>query len=162
MKKWLIVLAIFMTGCVHRDVVKEFPDESALLERTQEFYTFLLGKEIGIWHNDQEKEFTEFFLSTESRYDFMDSLIYVLRNRNIYRNTISNYYILGIEVSEDGTSAEVKVKLLSRDTYLLYRKIDATQHWEKYTGTWYPKKIEAPELNWYQEYTEMYGLPPTD
>lgn len=160
MKKWLIFLIIFTAGCVHRNAVEEYPKEPALLERAQDFYVFLLKREIGIWHNDQDKEMQKYFLDRESYYDFMDSLLYILRDRNINRNTITQYYIEDIEVAEDGASADVKVKFLSRDAFLLYRKIDATQHWQKTYDKWYPKKIEAPYLNWYKKYTERYALPP--
>lgn len=162
MKKWTLILVIFLSGCIHRQTVKEVPDNQALLDQAKAFYSFILDREIGIWHNDQEKEFMEFFLDNNSYYDFMDTYLYVLRDRNIYRNTISHYYVQGVTVAEDGNSADVKVKLYSRDAPLLYRKIEATQTWNKVYDKWYPGKIDAPKLNWYQKYTEIYGLPPWD
>jgi len=159
-KKWLIFLVIFSVGCVHRNAVKEFPKDPALLERVEDFYVFLLKREIGIWHNDQDKEMQKYFLDTNTYYDFMDSLLFILRDRNINRNTINHYYIRDIEVAEDGASATVNIKLLSRDTFLIYRKIDATHHWEKTYDKWYPKKIDAPKLNWYGKFIRLYALPP--
>jgi len=159
-KKWLIFLMICTAGCVHHQTITEFPKDSALLDRVQDFCAFLVQREIGNWHNDQDKEMQKYFLDTASYYDFMDSLWYTLRDRNINRNTITQFYIKEIEVAEDGASATVSVKFLSRDTYLLYRKIDATIEWRKTYDKWYPKKIEAPKLKWYEKYTDLYALPP--
>ena len=163
MKKWLILLPIILiTGCVHRNTITEYSTAPELLKRAEDFYTFMLRREFAIKHNDQEQQFRSFFLDTGSYYDFMDSYLFILRDRNINRYTINHFYISGVETSEDGTKATIKIKFLSRDAYLLYRKINATQHWEKTYDKWYPKKIVAPALNKYTKFMKLYALPPVD
>lgn len=161
MKKSVILFTILLaTACAKVNALKEYPDSPALLERANNFYTFILNKEIGIRHNDQEEEFRKFFLDEESYYDFLDSYLYILRERDIFRNTISNFVISEIQLAEDGSSAEIKVVLFSKDAYMIYRKIEATHQWFKSDDQWWPRKISAPKLNWYEKYTKRYGFPP--
>lgn len=157
---FVVALAMGSISCAHKKLAAAPDRTEDVFEQAGQFYAFIIDKEIGIWHNDRDEKLTDFFLDRANYYDFMDSFLYVLRDRNIYRNTITQFYIQDIELSEDGSQATVKVKMLSRDAFLLYRKIDATHVWEKTYDKWYPKKISAPELNWYRQYTQRYGLPP--
>lgn len=161
MKRAFILLVVLSAvACAKIGALQEYPDSPALLKKATDFYTFILNKEIGIRHNDQEEEFRGFFLDEESYYDFLDSYLYILRDRDIFRNTISDFVITEIILSEDRSSADVKVVLFSKDAYMIYRKIEATHQWFKSGDQWWPGKISAPKLNWYEKYTKRYGFPP--
>lgn len=161
MKKAVILFVLLLIcACARPSALKEYPDSPTLLERATDFFTFILNREIGIRHNDQDEEFRKFFRDEESYYDFLDSYLYILRERDIFRNTISDFVITGINLAQDGSSAEIEIVLFSKDAYMIYRKIEATHQWLKNGEDWFPYKISAPNLNWYEKYTKRYGFPP--
>ena len=63
-------------------------------------------------------------------------------------------------MAEDGASARVEIKVLSRDAPLLYRKIEMTHNWSKSYDKWYPGKVEAPMLTKWTKLIDLYALPP--
>ena len=162
MKQYLLLVVVLLIGassCAVKGAKREYPSEEALFKRVDEFYSFLLKREMGMYQNDLDPEFKRFFLTTVEYYDFLDTYMPILRDRNIYHNTVSRFYILGIELEEETLSAKVEVFFLSDDVVFLKRKFKATHHWEKLYDTWYPGKISAPKLKWWQRYTKLYAFP---
>jgi len=141
-------------------VVKKAPETAALVTRIDKFYTFLLGREVGNRHNDQDEKFRRFFLDKGNYYDFLDTYMPLIRDRNFYRRTINRYYVLDVKFAEDGESAKVTMRVLSRDAPLLYRKLEMTHRWFKTYGNWYPGKTKAPKLTRWTKITSLYTLPP--
>jgi len=156
----ILMIAALLAGCTAPAIVGKSAENEDIVGRVDKFYTFLLGRELGNRHNDQDEQFRKFFLDRNNYYDFLDSYLPLSRDRNLLNNTINEYYILTVNMSEDGETAEVELKLLSRDAPLLYRKLELTQRWFKTYGNWYPGKVAAPKLTKLQRITGIYTLPP--
>ena len=157
---FIFIVLTLLLGCTAPATVQKSAENEDIVGRVDKFYTFLLGREVGNRHNDQDERFRKFFLDRNNYYDFLDSYLPLVRDRNLLKNTINEYYVLELKMSEDGESADVKLKLLSRDTRLLYRKLEVTQQWFKTYGNWYPGKTSAPKLTRITRITGIYTLPP--
>jgi len=157
---FVVIILALLVGCTAPMTMQKSADNEDIVGRVDKFYTFLLGREVGNRHNDQDEQFRKFFLDRNNYYDFLDSYLPLSRDRNLLNNTINEYYILVVNMSEEGETAEVQLKLLSRDAPLLYRKLELTQHWFKTYGNWYPGKVAAQKLTKLQRITSIYTLPP--
>lgn len=161
--KLLIISSLFIifgSGCYTPVRVKTADNTVDLLSKVTEFYTFLLDREVGNRHNDQDEKFRKFFLDQEGYYDFLDSYMLLAKDRNFIYHTFHTYYILDAKMAEDGNSAEVHLMLLSKDAPLIYRKIEMTHSWSKTYEAWYPGKVKAPMLTKWTKITNLYSLPP--
>ena len=157
---FIIIVLCSLIGCTAPATVRKSSENEDIVGRVDKFYTFLLGREAGNRHNDQDERFRKFFLDRNNYYDFLDSYLPLVRDRNLLNNTVNEYYVLELKMSEDGESADVKLKLLSRDAPLLYRKLVFTQQWFKTYGNWYPGKVSAQKLTRIKRITGIYTLPP--
>ena len=157
---FVLMFLALSAGCIAPAVVQKSAENEDIVGRADKFYTFLLGREVGNRHNDQDEQFRKFFLDRNNYYDFLDSYLPLVRDRNLLKNTINEYYILGVNMSEDGETAEVQLKLFGRDAPLLYRKLKLTQHWFKTYGNWYPGKVAGQKLTKLQRITGIYTFPP--
>ncbi|GEM_PF-1153960 len=149
-----------LVGCVAPKKVAKTPETADLIRRVDQFYTFLLSRQVGNRHNDQDEKFVRFFLDKSNYYDFLDTYLPLVRDRDLMNSTVQRYYVLDVTPAENGESAVIKLRLLSRDAPLLYRKLDVTQRWFKTYGNWYPGKIKGEKLSKWERMTGLYTLPP--
>jgi len=156
----LFSIAALAAACTSPATVKKGPENAGIVNKAHEFYSFLEGREMGNRHNDRDRRFREFFPSVERQYDFLDSYLPLVRDRNFMYNRYHAYYIQDVKMAQGGEAAEVRVKLYSRDAPLLYRKLVMTQKWFRTSDTWHPGKADAKKLNRWTRLTRLYALPP--
>ncbi len=154
------MFAASVMACTSPATVKKEPQNASLLDSARDFYSFLENRRMGNRHNDRDQRFRQFFPNRPHRYNFLDTYLPLARDRNFLYNRYNAYYIRDIEIAENGDSAEVKVKLYSRDAPLLYRKLAITHNWFKTGDTWYPGKVEGKMLTRWTKLTRLYALPP--
>jgi len=141
---YTIFLALILAGCASpKDTgLAGFPENEALYKACTSFYDFLVYKELDMYHD--QPGIRRFFPNRESYYDFLDTIIPAMRDRNFERHRILSYIINEI-VLEDTGNATVRVKFTSDDVLPFGKVMTVDHEWHRGVSGWYPGKIDAPK-----------------
>ncbi len=145
-----ILALVFLAGCLHKPTGLENPKPKDLYLAVVSFYDFLLYKDLDSFADKLEIQAR--FQNQEHFYNFLDTILPAMWERNFERNRIIDYRILQIRTEPDKDQAWVKIWILSDDILPFGKVMTFEHHWYLYHFVWYPAEIKAPKATWWEKY----------
>lgn len=120
-------------------VLQGYDAEPELWKSMTSFYDLIKGRELDMYA--EQPGIPEFFPSREAYYDFLDTILPAMRDRQFERNRLLSYRVH--EIKSVGQEADVIISIKSDDSLRIGKSMVFHQRWLSQGYRWYPGKVTA-------------------